>query len=323
MGNKYSKIYKTPENFKIQNAKFFLQDIAEVFGMDNKKKSGVFFNVMQTKQIDLLGLLLIYKFLNYTVKKQCFLNPQTDLKNNRIISEEMKRIGFKKLVDENFTIKDPDDTKTEYSEMDGFFIAPIVLEKTSYIQQINKNIEAKISKYYSDTQITEGLLQCIGEISSNFQEHAVSDTKSVLVARGNKSQIEIACADNGKGIISTLAPSLNKNYSKNKYDVILKAIEENVTSKAKDGHMGCGLWLVNQFVNATNGMMYIYSEEGYLINKMGKIKCGQNPFWQGTIIYLKMPLSNKTAFSSVMKKKEKEIEKEFSSIGNNIELSII
>ena len=85
-------VYKTPESFCAHNAKFFLADIEEVFKMDNSKTSHVFFKVMQTKKIDLLGLLLVYKFLNYTVKKECFSNPTTDLKNNKMISNELKNV---------------------------------------------------------------------------------------------------------------------------------------------------------------------------------------------------------------------------------------
>lgn len=310
-------VYKTPESFCAHNAKFFLADIEEVFKMDNSKTSHVFFKVMQTKKIDLLGLLLVYKFLNYTVKKECFSNPTTDLKNNKMISNELKRIGFQKLVDENFTIKDPDDTKTEYSENDTFFLAPIVLERTSNSNKDNY-IETRIRNYYNDTRISQGLLQCIGEISSNFKEHAVLDTKSVLVARGNKKQIEIACADNGAGIISTLLPALNHNYYKHRYDVLKKAIEENITSKAKEGHMGCGLWIVNQFVTRSQGIMYIYSQDGYLINKKGIIKCGQSPFWKGTIVYVNMPLSNRNVFSQVLEEKERFIDLQKCNIKLNI-----
>lgn len=310
-------VYKTPENFCAHNAKFFLADIEEVFEMENSKTSHVFFTVMQTKKIDLLGLLLVYKFLNYTVKKECFAKPSTDLKNNKIISSELKRIGFQKLVDENFTIKDPDDTKTEYSENNGFFLAPIVLERSSKSNTDNY-IETKIRNYYNDTRISQGLLQCIGEISSNFKEHAVLDTKSVLVARGNKEQIEIACADNGAGIISTLLPALNQNFNKHRYDVLKKAIEENITSKAKEGHMGCGLWIVNQFVTRSQGIMYIYSQNGYLINKKGVIKCGQSPFWKGTIVYVNMPIYNKTVFSQVLEEKERLIDLQNYDIKLNI-----
>ena len=317
MSNKPSIIYKTPENFCAQNAKFFLKNIEGVFELDNSETSGAFFNVMPTKKIDLLGLLLIYKFLNYTVKKQCFANPKTDLKSNKVVSDELRRIGFQKLVDENFTIKDPDDTKTEYSVKDGFFLAPIVLERASKLEKDN-NIETKIKNYYNDTRISQGLLQCIGEISSNFQEHAVSDTKSVLVAKGNKNQIEIACADNGAGIISSLLPALSGNYYQRRYDVIKKSIEENVTSKAKEGHMGCGLWIVNQFVTNTKGVMYIFSQDGYLMNKKGIIKCGQSPFWKGTIIYVNMPLTNKEVFSKTMKEKQKSIESRYPKIELNI-----
>ncbi len=310
-------LYKTPENFCVQNAKYFLANIEGIFQMKDLKKSGVFFNVIQTKKIDLLGLLLIYKFLNYTVKKKCFFNPKTDLRSNKYISEEMIHVGFEKLVNENFSIKNPDETKTTFKQVDGFFIAPIVLENTAE-KNIDNSIVKKITKYYNDTQITAGLLQCIGEISSNFQEHAVLDTKSVLVARGNKERIEIACADNGKGIITSLMPHLDEDYKSCRYNVLLKSIEENITSKASDGHMGCGLWLVNQLVTRTKGEMIIFSEDGYLINRKGKLKCGQSPFWEGTVIYLKMPLLDKSVFSHILKEKENLIDSKSYKIELNI-----
>ena len=320
---RFSKTYFTPEKFTAQNAKDFLQNIEEVFSLVSVQKRGVFFDVSRTtKDIDILGQLLIYKFLDFTAKKQCFFNPITNLKENKKVSEEMKRIGFKKLVDENFKTKDPIDNQPTYSQTTDFFIAPIVLERTQN-SSITNNTELKIIDYYKNPIISTGILHCIGEISSNFQEHAVSDTKSVLVARGNKKQIEIACADNGDGIISTLMPILNGNYRNHKYDVIGKSIEINVTSKAKDGHMGCGLWLVNQYVTATNGILCIYSQDGYLINRGGKIKCGKSPFWKGTIIYLKMPVTNVDAFSKVMKQTDEQISMFLESIGKKINLNII
>lgn len=311
MSNKYRIIFRTPQKFCVQNVKYFLENIECIFEMENQHQSGVFFDVYNTEKVDILGLLLIYKFLNYTVKKHCFVNPITNLRDNKEVSGMMKKIGFEKLVDENFTIKNPDETKANYSVSEGLFIAPIVLRRDG-CESINK-VEKKIKDYYKENEISSSILQCIGELSSNFQEHAVEDTQSVLVARGNKDYIEIACADNGEGIISSLNSTLKEKYN-NGYDVIRRSIEENVTSKPDGGHMGCGLWIVNQYVTATKGVMYIYSQNGYLKNNEGKIKCGESPFWKGTIIYIKMPLKNKEPFTRVMYEKEKNIELNYKGI---------
>lgn len=140
----------------------------------------------------------------------------------------------------------------------------------------------------------------MGEISSNFQEHAEIDTRSVIVAKGNKNHFEIACADNGIGIVSSLKGMYGKIYNKPDYIFLAESIKKGVSSKLSESHMGCGLWLVNQYVTNSKGYFCIYSENAYLINKKGKIKCGNSPYWKGTIVYLDIPLGNPTVFADVL-----------------------
>ena len=49
-------------------------------------------------------------------------------------------------------------------------------------------------------------------------------------------------------------------------------------------------------------------------NNEGEIKCGESPFWKGTIIYIKMPLKNKEPFTRVMYEKEKNLELNYKGI---------
>lgn len=320
----YYKIYSTPENFTHQNVKYFLQNIAAIFCMKNSGVPKVIFKVKDTKKVDILGLLLIYKFIDFTVKNRCFENPKTDLKKNRIIFEQMIQIGFKKYIDENFgDLKDDDlvESNPNFTANKNFFIAPLVLNREQ--QNLGISNERKIKEYYNfDSRIASGVLQCIGEIASNFQEHSQSDTRSMLVARGDRKYIEIACADNGDGIISTLRPHL-ENKCKNGYEVLRKSIDENVTSKKNAGHMGCGLWIVSQFVSESKGTMKIFSQDGYLVNDKGKIKCGKSAYWKGTIVYVNMPLSDPSVFSKVMRNKRDEILDSMIMKGNKITLNII
>lgn len=120
------------------------------------------------------------------------------------------------------------------------------------------------------------------------------------MAKGNKQHFEIACADNGDGIITTLLPQYRK-YSKSGYNILRFSVEKNVSSKMSEGHMGCGLWLVNEFVSRSKGILSIFSGHGYYQNKKGKIKCGESPFWQGTIIHLDIPLNNPSIFTDIVK----------------------
>lgn len=97
-----------------------------------------------------------------------------------------------------------------YKETDGVFLAPMTLKRSGINRRKNEDIK-KIQKYYSyNSNIAYAILTCIGEISNNFQEHAVLDTQSIIVAKGNRNHFEIACADTGDGIISTLGPSLKE-----------------------------------------------------------------------------------------------------------------
>lgn len=303
----YTTIFKTPPTLSNQYVEVFIRNIKDIFGMVNTKRRDVLFDVSNTKNIDILGLLLIYKFFDFTVKKNCFINPKTNLDKNKKVSDEMKKTGFKNIVDEYFTYKDPIEEDLKYSQTKDFFLAPIILEKgkSNGVGKVNKK---KIADYYSyDSNIASMILLCVDEIASNFQEHAVEDTKSVIIAKGNKDHIEIACADNGLGIISTLSPYLKWNDKKPVYNVLKKAVEKEVTSKKNSNHMGCGLWIVNQFVTVGNGKLYIFSQNAYLSNKKRKIKCGECSYWQGTIVYIDVPLINSKEFLKILDNKNSGI----------------
>ena len=102
--------------------------------------------------------------------------------------------------------------------------------------------------------------------------------------------------------------SFGGTYNKAPYLLLGKAIEKGVSSKISSGHMGCGLWLVNEYVTKMKGYMCIYSESGYLVNKRGIVKCGESPYWKGTIIYVDIPLHKpshlKEVFQSVKTKEQ-------------------
>lgn len=174
--------------------------------------------------------------------------------------------------------------KANYKKLDfkikgEFFIAPVALLRKDKFskEKIKDDFLPKIEEYYKNipeernidkTKVSSMILQCFSEILLNFWEHAVEDTKSIIVANGNSDYAEIICADTGNGIISTLKPVLNKLYSKD--DILAKAMEKFVTSKKDTDHMGCGLWILNQITNLSKGRLYIFSEGAYYLNNFGK-----------------------------------------------------
>jgi hypothetical protein len=145
------------------------------------------------------------------------------------------------------------------------------------------------------------LFTCLSEILLNFWEHAVDDNRSIIIADGTKKKIEIACADTGEGIITSL--KTNPKYS-NMHDskILSKALDIGATSKERTNHMGYGLWIINEITNLVRGKLYIYSEGYFFKNDHGKVKSGSCAFWKGTIVYLNLPLGNPVSFSDLESK---------------------
>ena len=176
------------------------------------------------------------------------------------------KVGFGELFRKvsNFQIN----SRLKYKEFDGFFIAPINLNVKDY-DNVNNMLCKKINEYYNNPDKAFALLTCITEIASNFHEHSKDEQDSILVARGNKNEIEIACADTGVGVVTSLMKSeryrtiLSKA---NGYDILAKALEKGVTSKDNSNHMGYGLWLVESIVGELGGELHIYSERAHYIN---------------------------------------------------------
>ena len=116
------------------------------------------------------------------------------------------------------------------------------------------------------------------------------DTKSIILASGNKSKVKIACADTGSGIISQLALLFPNLKGKNS-EILAKSLQKGVTSKVNSYHMGYGLWIVNEIVKHNNSRLHVYSEGYYYKNDYGKITTGRTGFWAGTIVYINLDIT--------------------------------
>ena len=303
MPNTHKIKFLFPESITNQYAKDFVKVSSSIFKYSDKQISDVFVDVSKVVKIDVLGSVLIYKFFEYTVKKKCFFRPDTNLPSNTYIKSELDRTGMKKLIEGFIKNGIPVDYNLKVDSDDRFFLVPIILDKkTPYPKKEETDNILKINSFYKSSSSKRFIiLQCIAELSSNFMEHSVLDTKSILLASGNHDYFEIACADTGNGIITNLKPII-EGRSTNVCNIIQKSIEKGVTSKKGTNHMGQGLWLVDQFVTEGGGELYIISEGAYLKHRGKIVKVGESPYWKGTIIYVKLPLCNSSAYDSVMKK---------------------
>ncbi len=288
------KLYTPPKSFLPNTTLEFLRNVESIFDLEGEKVRDVYFLIGRVEKIGILGLLLIYKFIEYTATHACFESPQ--LLNSEYIKNELKRYGFWNLIQDYKQIKEEDVYRNlNFQKSDSFFIAPMPLLRG---KRYDRNLFLpQIETYYAgnDNAISV-VLTCLGEIMLNFWEHAVEDSQSILVASGNEHKIEIACADTGNGIVSSLLPVVGKM---DKDKVLLKSLAKNVTSKANTHHMGCGLWEINELVTMNRGRLHLYSEGAYVRNDFGKTKSGTCAFWKGTIIYVTLPLDSPKTLKNI------------------------
>ena len=277
--------------------KYFLKEVSPLFGMNEKEIPNVVFDAYDLEKAGLLGHLLIYKFMEYSFKKKCFLNPTFSIKHG--IFNEFRKTGFQKLVLAFVNDKKKEFEKLKYEEENGIFIAPINL--ANFEKGDGQDLYApQIRDYYVDNKLAFIVTLCMSEIAANYSAHAEDDTNSILVAKGNHSTFEIACADNGKGIVNSLRPVLERDYLP--YEVLELAMQQGVTSKKNTDHMGYGLWLVNEMVTMLRGELHIFTDRAYYINRQGSIKKGESDYWRGTITYVRLSLDNMQTLDAIYEK---------------------
>ncbi len=294
--------FVAPKYFQANDIISFLSEVEQAFSLKDQMQPKVLFDLSKIKQVNILGILLIYKFIDYTYNNHCFHKPE--VKVNDYIEKQWTKYGFRDLIElyvSNKDVLDKGYKKLNVQIHNNFIIAPQpLLRNDNYSNEVLKSsFLPKIKEYYSfDERVVTMIFQCLSEVLLNFWEHAVEDTKSILVADGNKQMIEIACADTGNGIITTLGQAnSSENYTKE--DLIYNSVQKGITSKSMTDHMGYGLWILNQITHLTKGRLHLYSQGAYFQNEFGKEKIGTCGYWQGTIIYLSLPLKNPKTLSDI------------------------
>lgn len=304
-----------PKYFRANSIINFITDCQDIYRLANKKENGFLLDLGKVKECTMIGVLLVYKIIEFSIKNNCFNAPMYLM--DVPFKEAMEKYGFTKLI--ITYLADKDVAEREFANLkisvsDNFIIAPqALLRNDKYSSELlNKKYLPQIEKYYSfnDKAVTMIFLS-FSEILLNFWEHAVDDTQSIIVANGNKSNIEIACVDNGKGILTTL--KLAGKGQNDNLNTLISAVEKGITSKDLSNHMGYGLWIIDQIAERTNGRFHLYSEGYYYIKEFGKVKSGKCGHWQGTIVYLSIPLKKPVTLADI----------EPQDINNNLQINWI
>ncbi|MDN4165040.1 hypothetical protein QWY31_05970 [Cytophagales bacterium LB-30] len=299
--NLINRIIIAPKHFRANSIIDFINDCQDIYRLSNKNENGFLLDLGKVKECTMIGVLLIYKIIEFSIKNNCFNMPRYII--DLPFQEAMEKYGFTKLI--LTYLADKDVAEKEFANLkisvsDNFIIAPqALLRNDKYSSELlNKKYLPQIQQYYSfnDKAVTMIFL-CFSEILLNFWEHAVDDTQSIIVANGNKSNIEIACVDNGKGVLTTL--KLAGKEQKDNLSTLISAVKKGVTSKDLSNHMGYGLWIIDQIAAKTLGRFHLYSEGCYYFREFGKVKSGKCGHWQGTIVYLSIPLGKPVTLADI------------------------
>ncbi|MGV3588557.1 MAG: hypothetical protein ACO1OF_16245 [Adhaeribacter sp.] len=295
------KIIEAPKYFTASGVISFIDSCEIVFKLNNQLVPGYKLDAFKVKKISMLGVLLIYKIIEYSYTNNCLLKP--DLHYNNLTKDALEQYGFKQLIEAYFNKRNSEggykNLKVSYAN--NFIIAPhALLRNNSYSRNsLRDKYLPQIEKYYDyNPKVVSMIFQALSEVILNFWEHAVEDSKSIIVANGTKQNIEIACADSGNGIIDTLSTALALSALEPEA-ILQQAVLRGVTSKRNTDHMGYGLWILDEIVTRTKGRMHIYSQGAYYYNDGGTIKSGKCGYWQGCIIYLSLPLHRPITLSDI------------------------
>lgn len=302
--NSINRIITPPKQFKSTEIATFLNDCEQIFKLKNVEEKGFLLDLSHVNKVSMLGALIIYKVIEYSAIHSCFDQPTVDLGFHSEMGFALEKYGFTDLV--LAYVENPKDVERELKNLKvsvshNFIIAPhaLIRNDRKSKDEINKKYLPAIESYYKQNpKAVSMILLVFSEILLNFWEHAIDDTSSIIVANGNKQYIEIACADTGNGIVSTLGGSLS-NDDLRPHEILLKALEKGVTSKQLTNHMGYGLWILDQITTLTKGRLHIYSQGAYYYNEFGSKKFGQCGYWQGTIVFIALPLEKPKSLEDI------------------------
>ena len=307
------KIIYLPSRIDRNNIPEIISKLEYIFQSSGKEIPNIFLNFNNVKVIDITGVLVLYKFLEFSVTHCCFKNPLFNLTQNVILEDKIEKYGFSTLITKLMDNK----TKEQYYKnlstqvTADFILAPVAMIKGNDSTTQKENALKQIVNYYGNNDISTMILQIFSEIFQNFISHAEKDTLSVIVVQGNKNKIEFACADNGIGIINSLKE--NQRYSLYKSESLFpKVLERGVTSKEKSNHLGYGLYYVNEVVNRLKGQMSVFTDNMILQNDHGRIYISKIAHWQGTLINVNIPLKQSVTIDDIESQIDNNIKINFS-----------
>lgn len=289
-----------PGDLVFTNVTSFIRIMNVFYSYTDLEVANFHLSAYNSRKIDLLCVLLLYKFLEYSLIYKCFSNPTFDYLDN--IKKDISEFGFESLISECFN--DYRRAENEYLNLkphinkNNFLVSPITIFKGSKNRQsIESGCFDKIQDYYGNGDISDMIFTIMCELIGNFYSHSNDASKSIIVAYGDCRTVEIACADSGDGIIT----SLREVYPwKDSNRLLDHAMKRGITSKPMTDHIGNGLWSIDEIVKRNNGRLLVYSERSMYKRIGSKSFCSNVPEWRGTIVHVKLDLSHPVNLKDIL-----------------------
>lgn len=213
--------------------------------------------------------------------------------NNPSNNNYVSRINFYKELG----IEHEEDFKRRSSE--GRFVEITKFDAGNNVAVTNNIMKVIRNNCKVDSTVVDCLNYCLFEMVDNVENHANSPIGGYTVVQNYsyRNELRLVIVDTGIGIFNSLTKTEGTKYDNlSPEDALLYCIKKEVTNGKG---MGNGLYQTKEFIINNGGDMEIYSGKHYLDISNGKINIRTCPYWQGTLIYVRINTNNKVDFSSI------------------------
>ena len=239
-------------------------------------------------------LVTIIGIIKYIESRGTIVNVKV---NNPYNNTYSKRMNFYKELG----VEDEEEFKRNSSVGRFVEITKFNKDNSDYNVAIVNDIMKVIKNNYNlDKSVKDCLNYCLFEMVDNIQNHAEAaiDGYTVVQNFSKRQELKIIILDTGKGIHASLTEN-DKYKNLSPAEALEYCVKESVTNGRG---MGNGLFHTSEFIKKNLGEFFIYSGNNYLhINDKG-VNIFSCPYWQGTIIYVRIKTNNTVCLESVFGK---------------------
>lgn len=305
------KSFKIPHRLTPSHIEEFLDTFEVLFSYKPSNDEALYI-AKENTEISILGATALYKAINYASLNKCFNKWRIACDNE--FRNQFALYGLSGWIDHarlglNSSVEQlPNRIYATITDQNRY-VTPLSLSRRDMNREafIRSFLEV-VKYYYKDQDLIDMIYGCLSELLSNFWEHAIFDPRSILLTEYSKSNIKIACTDTGNGIVRTLRESNIKYVKYEPHEILAEAVKRSITSKPGSNHLGLGLWILDRMATMSGGFLHIYSQGGFYRNAAGKTSSGKCGYWDGTIMYLNLPLNKVIPIHSILEEEADLVE---------------